>query len=227
MSQAPSAIFLPRKPAATSNSGVAMTDASRRYDQPQKQTMILVRHVHSASNAVFHRTGRDPHIVDPELTEVGRCQAEFAAWRLNSLGARRIVTSPYKRALQTAEIIAGRTRAPIFVEPLVGEHVITPSEIGSPLKQLKRLFPGVMLDRLLEIWWPQPRERESQLSVHCSKFVGKLLEVEWLQETAIVTYWGFIRASTGAEVPNCTILNSTRVLIQGRGAQGESSEARS
>ena len=168
--------------------------------------MIFVRHGQSTSNAVFYRTGRDPGIVDPELTEVGRHQAEFAAWRLSRLGVRRIITSPYKRALQTAEIIAARTGALVIVDPLVGERAIMPWEIGSPRAEIERRFPGVVLDHLPEFWWPQPEESESKLYKRCVEFCKKAAKMEGLQKTVIVTHWGFIRALTGAEVPNCTIV---------------------
>ena len=132
--------------------------------------MIFVRHGQSTSNAVFYRTGRDLGIVDPDLTEVGRHQAEFAAWRLNRLGVRRIITSPYKRALQTAEIIAARTGALVIVDP-AGRRRQYNHALGDRLAPCCRgssgAFPRVILDHLPEFWWPQPEESEMQLPRRC------------------------------------------------------------
>ena len=69
--------------------------------------MILVRHGQSEFNVVFNRTGRDPGIPDPSLTAKGKEQAAIAAKALSGRGFRRIVASPYTRALETAAARAG------------------------------------------------------------------------------------------------------------------------
>ena len=173
--------------------------------------MIFVRHGQSTSVPIFIARGGISVSWIRSLRKWGRHQAEFAAWRLSRLGVRRIITSPYKRALQTAEIIAARTGALVIVDPLVGERAIMPWEIGSPRAEIERRFPGVILDHLPEFWWPQPGESENKLYKRCVEFCKKAAKMEGLQETAVVTHWGLIRALTGAEVPNCTILSFNAV----------------
>jgi len=93
--------------------------------------LVLVRHGHSAGNAaddaaresgaeVLDLTDRD---ADVELSDAGREQAEgLAAW-LSGLGddARpsRVVSSPYRRAAETAAIALG----PLGLEPDVDERL--------------------------------------------------------------------------------------------------------
>ena len=64
--------------------------------------MILLRHGQSWFNHHFTLTRRDPGIEDPALTPLGEQQAEEAADALADAGIRRILASPYTRALQTA-----------------------------------------------------------------------------------------------------------------------------
>ena len=73
--------------------------------------MILLRHAESEFNVHYSRTRVDPGIRDPELTALGREQAHGAARALDGRAIARLITSPYTRALQTAEIVA-RARPP-------------------------------------------------------------------------------------------------------------------
>lgn len=59
----------------------------------------LVRHGQSRS-----QSGEDPDVLNPELSELGREQAQRLARRLNSLRFDTIWVSPLKRAWQTYEL---------------------------------------------------------------------------------------------------------------------------
>ena len=83
-------------------------------------TVILLRHgetVHTADKK-FSGSGGD----DPILSLVGREQAEAAAtWLLSHGGADAIVTSPLKRATETAAAVAKRLELPVTVEKGLAE----------------------------------------------------------------------------------------------------------
>ena len=68
--------------------------------------MILLRHGQTVFNLHFGRDRIDPGVPDPTLTEVGRAQAEAAAEALADMALRRVVASPYRRAVETALIVA-------------------------------------------------------------------------------------------------------------------------
>jgi probable phosphoglycerate mutase len=75
--------------------------------------LILVRHAESEGNRaqVFTPTPTVP------LTDVGRTQAQStAAWIGARHAPRRIVSSPFTRARQTADLMAGVLRVPVVVE---------------------------------------------------------------------------------------------------------------
>lgn len=169
--------------------------------------MILIRHGQTEFNRVFSVTRQDPGIRDPVLTEAGRRQAAAAARALARLPQppQRLIASPYRRALETAEIIAAPRRLGIAVEALVAERCVFACDIGSPRAELAERWPALALDHLPDPWWPQEEESEAALARRAVQFREKLAGEPW-REVAVVTHWGFIRALTGLKVANGTIL---------------------
>src|SRR5438045_1546631 len=125
--------------------------------------MILIRHGRTEFNRIFSLTRRDPGIRDPQLTETGRRQAVAVAAALQALKLRRLISSPYARALETAEIIAGLLKLPITVEALVAERCVFACDVGSELATLRGRWPDITFDHLSDPWWPQHEEAEEVL----------------------------------------------------------------
>src|SRR5262245_59055898 len=76
--------------------------------------LILIRHGESEGNRerVFTRTPEVP------LTDVGREQVRASAeWIAARYAPRRIVSSPFTRAVQSADILATVFQVPVVVEP--------------------------------------------------------------------------------------------------------------
>jgi probable phosphoglycerate mutase len=69
---------------------------------PIPTRVILVRHGRTALNAAGQLRG----LADPELDEVGVTQAAATAAALSTLGIARVLSSPLKRAVHTAAVIA-------------------------------------------------------------------------------------------------------------------------
>jgi broad specificity phosphatase PhoE len=168
--------------------------------------MLLIRHGQSEFNVVYSVTRQDPGIRDPKLTAEGRAQARAAADALAEHRLARLVTSPYTRALETAEIIAQILDLPISVDPRVGERAAFACDVGSPVPVLRQRWPHLTLEHLDEVWWPDLEESEIALDRRCETFRCAMAEaVDW-ETTAVVTHWGFIRSLTGLTVPNCAVL---------------------
>jgi broad specificity phosphatase PhoE len=176
--------------------------------------MLLIRHGQTVFNRVFSTTRVDPGVRDPCLTETGRAQAADVAPMLRRFAIRRLITSPYIRALETAEIIANELGLPIAVEPLVAERCAYACDIGSPLADLRARWPELTFGHLLDPWWPQQEESETTLQWRAELFRAQIANEPW-SEVAIVTHWGFIRALTGVRAPNGAILrvDPTQLLI--------------
>jgi broad specificity phosphatase PhoE len=167
--------------------------------------MFLIRHGQTEFNRIFSATRRDPGIRDPELTETGRFQAAAVAVVLQAVNPRLLISSPYARALETAEIIASHLELPIRVEALVAERCAFICDIGSPLATLRGRWPNIAFDHLCDPWWPSQEESEDVLYERSEAFRRRMAEDLW-SRVAVVTHWGFIRAVTGLKVPNGSVL---------------------
>jgi broad specificity phosphatase PhoE len=167
--------------------------------------VILIRHGQTEFNRVFSMTRRDPGIRDPHLTEDGRRQAAAAACALSGHPLRRLIASPYRRSLETAAIIAARFGLPVSVDAAVAERCVYACDIGSPLSELRALWPDLVFDHLSDPWWPQQEESEAAMAERCDLFRSRLMAGSW-HEVAVVTHWGFIRGLTGLAVPNGAVL---------------------
>jgi len=181
--------------------------------------MIFVRHGQSAWNVVYARTRiDDPNFPDAKLTDEGRRQAAEAAGHLQGRGLRRLLASPYSRALETAHIIADRLGGlPIGVEPLVREHGRFQCDVGSRRTLLSERWPALDFAHLEEEWWPAGLdESDANLADRSRSFRARMAaEPDW-SEVAVVSHWGFIRHLTGFELRNCGLVTYDPVRGHGK-----------
>lgn len=172
--------------------------------------MILMRHGQSEFNVIYGRTRVDPGLRDPGLTDLGREQVAASARALaeNRVGrtVRRILASPYRRALQTAGIVAETLGLPVEIDPTVGERAAFTCDIGTPRSELCRHWPDIRFDHVAEEWWPTPVESVAALELRGLRFRGGAgRRADWT-ETLVVSHWGFIRALTGHPLPNAAMV---------------------
>ena len=169
--------------------------------------MILIRHGQSEFNVVFERTRKDPGIPDPKLTALGKEQVRRAAAQIRREGhpIKRLITSPYTRALETAAILAEELQLPVEVEPIVHEHACWTCDIGTPISTLAERWPALDFSHMEEIWWPEGEEQES---VHrrCAAFRVKAAQLNDWRQVGVVSHWGFIRTLTGLDVKNAAVV---------------------
>ena len=163
--------------------------------------MILLRHGQTIFNAVFAVTRIDPGVVDPPLTPEGRRQIAAAAQALANEPIRRVVASPYTRALETASILLSRLQVPVAIEPLVGERGHFACDVGTCRSALAERWPGHDFAHLPEEWWAT-QESEELFAQRCSRFRQAVARLEDWPEVLVVTHWGVIRALTGRSVGN-------------------------
>jgi broad specificity phosphatase PhoE len=164
--------------------------------------MILVRHAESEWNLHYGRTRIDPGIPDPTLTRAGRAQAERLIDLLAAEGVSRLISSPYRRALETASIIAQSLDLPISVEPLVRERYAFSCDVGTPSSLLCGHWPGLDFAHLEEQWWGHAEESVASVAQRCAMFRAKTADLPESAQIAVITHWGFIRALTGHELSN-------------------------
>jgi 2,3-bisphosphoglycerate-dependent phosphoglycerate mutase len=101
-------------------------------------TLYLVRHCRAAGQAP-----------DAPLTEEGLAQAERLADFLVPLGPDRIVSSPFRRAVQSVEPLAAHLGRPIELDDRLRERELTSAPLaGDWLEPFRRSFAE--LDAVLE-----------------------------------------------------------------------------
>ena len=166
--------------------------------------MILIRHDQSEFNVHFSRTGIDPGIVDPHLTAAGREQVRATAEAIQRTGRpiARVLTSPYTRALQTAEIVAGVLKVPVDVDPLVREHAKFQCDGGTVRSALSQNWPALKFDHLEETWWPALDETEADVHRRAQAFRQNAAAWTDWREIAVVSHWGFLLRLTGRSFAN-------------------------
>jgi broad specificity phosphatase PhoE len=168
--------------------------------------MILLRHGQSEFNLHFTRTRRDPGIIDPALTELGHQQAAAAAEALGSERIKRIICSPYTRALQTAEPVSRRLGVPVFVNPIVRERYAFSCDVGRPITELTMSWPERDFTGIDEVWWPAVEENAASVIARAALFRAEIAALPDWSDTLVVSHWGFILCMTGTSVMNGTCL---------------------
>ena len=168
--------------------------------------MIFIRHAQSEWNRHFAETRIDPGIPDPMLTDLGRQQADTLVEQLRGYALSALVASPYKRTLETAEILASALDLPITINALVRERCVFSCDIGSNPDVLRDYCPDIDFGSLEEGWWGDPPESEASIVERCRQFRIEHADLLARDDIAVISHWGFIRAFTGEEVANATIV---------------------
>lgn len=164
--------------------------------------MILLRHGQSEFNLHFTATRRDPGINDPKLTELGHRQAEAAAAALAREPIRRILCSPYTRALQTVAPVAKRLGLPVTITTSVRERYAFACDVGSAVADLRIAWPDHDFSAIEDIWWPGEEEPDHGIEARAAAFRAEMADLPDWREALVVSHWGFILAMTGERVDN-------------------------
>jgi broad specificity phosphatase PhoE len=164
--------------------------------------MILLRHGQTTFNLHFNATRTDPGIADPRLTPLGHAQAGQALAALAGERIRRIIVSPYTRALQTAAPLAAALGVPMVVNPLVRERCAFTCDVGTPRSGLERTWPLLDFSAVDEVWWPSAEEPFQSLLERAARFRADMAALPDWPDTLVVSHWGFILALTGERLGN-------------------------
>ena len=106
------------------------------------QTVILIRHGYPTSWDEKKSRSTPPHQrLDPGLAEIGRTQAQLSAAHITAAGgAAVVITSPFRRCLETADVIAAACKAEVAPDWRVAE-VLLSQVLGSPFSLLSSMDP--------------------------------------------------------------------------------------
>ena len=168
--------------------------------------MYLARHGQTMFNVVFGEIKQDPGIEDPPLTDEGCAQADDLAERFAELHIKRIVSSPYTRALQTARSVANRLDVPVAVDADVRERTAYVCDVGTATGKLAADWPHLDMDHLDDIWWNIEEEPIPDFHDRCARFRRQMAAAADWDRVAVITHWGVIRSLTGVRVGNAELI---------------------
>lgn len=149
----------------------------------------LVRHGETLLNAKHIRQGEEG-----ALSEAGRRQAEAVGQYLARFPIRRVITSTYPRARETAAIISAHLRAQIVASPLFAERR-NPSEIiGKSTRdpEVVRIVDQMDLAYHDDGYRFSDEENFTDLKKRARKCL-RLLALQGARETAVVTHHVFLK----------------------------------
>lgn len=147
-------------------------------------TIYMIRHGHAAASFTDD--------LDPGLSELGRSQAVDSAKILHGLGPVKILSSPLKRAQETAIPFAKHSGISIEIENRV-------AEVPSP--GLSLADRGPWLAQVMQGNW---QDQSSALQQWQQDMVDCLLEIN--KDTAIFTHFVAINAMVSAAEEAATVL---------------------
>ena len=175
-------------------------------------SIYLIRHAQSEFNAQYAELKRDPMIFDTPLSELGKSQAIAARDEVADLDIARIIVSPLRRTLETADLIFQRS-LPIEINADVREQTSHSGDIGSHPDQLTKDWPHLDFSHLEPHWWHKGEKDHLGIPIEPLEAVEKRAAgfVEFakqsnLTSTAIVSHGNFIRVLTGIQPENCQVV---------------------
>lgn len=173
--------------------------------------LYFIRHGQSANNALWDATGASVgRSEDPELTTVGRQQAQLLAGYLanggNRFGITHLYTSLMIRSIETALAVGDALGLPvkswedlhetggIFLEDEDGEPIGQP---GKSRVHFEAAYPALVLPESLNAhgWWSRPFEDRDQHPVRAQRVLAELLEKHGGGDdvVAVVSHGNFYR----------------------------------
>jgi len=127
----------------------------------------ITRHAQPSQRQAAPNDDHEHPRADPGLSALGTKQARFLGNKLKQLGFCGIImSSPYRRTLGTASVVAEITSTPIIPEPMMQEYVPQPGRPafdGLTLEKIKTLYPRISRNADLAYPWfaEGPEDRET------------------------------------------------------------------
>jgi broad specificity phosphatase PhoE len=143
--------------------------------------IYVTRHGQPDLEQVSWEANPDVPLCDPLLTEKGRIQAKYLGKFLKQKNFKGIIiSSPYRRTLETAQIVAEQTNSVITIEAAMQEVVTKdgfPEFEGLNSEEIKQYYNNV--SRACEMpypWFSQGPETLEEVKKRVAPFIARLLE---------------------------------------------------
>jgi broad specificity phosphatase PhoE len=180
--------------------------------------LYLIRHGQSLFNAGI-ADGFDVPLSPHGRIQAGRC-GEFMAGHLGSRPTpARLLSSPFLRAVQTADLVAARCELRIHLEPALHELFLegwfTPGNTPLlPMPALTAAFPRIAGTYPDGAWWPETPETKDDVARRAACLRNRLLGREFPEEIVVcVSHYGFIPALSEALCPGIALADVANASV--------------
>jgi broad specificity phosphatase PhoE len=173
------------------------------------QTIILVRHGYPiAWDQRLKVRGTEPHLrLDSALAAIGQAQAKRSADHVAALGAvSAVLSSPFRRCLETADAIAAATNSTVTSDWRLGEVLIS-DVLGSPFSPTAGMDPD-WAERRAGAGKPSHPESDKTVAERVAKVVADLkARKPFAQRVAIVSHEIILKAI-------CTAMTGRAAIVE-------------
>jgi len=188
--------------------------------------LFLIRHAQSTNNA----NPVELRVEDPPLTDLGCAQSELLAQHVAALGLTHLITSPFRRALQTAEHVRRATglvpdvRVDLHEKGGCVRGIDPPSMVGCPglsRREILAEFPGYAVEARIDGdgWWKsQPYERDAEARARAARLLAQT-RAEFATSDHRVAYvmhgdFGLLLLRCLVELPLVLMFNASVTALQ-------------
>ncbi len=143
--------------------------------------IYVTRHGQPDLDQISWEANPDIPLCDPVLTKKGRIQAKHLGKFLKQKNFKGIIiSSPYRRTLETAQIVAEQTNSVITIEPAIQEVVTKngfPEFEGLNIKQIQQKYNNVSRDCDMNYpWFSQGPETLEEVKNRVAPLIARLLK---------------------------------------------------
>jgi phosphoserine phosphatase len=152
--------------------------------------IYLIRHGQSEARVIQKRQGPDT-----PLSKEGRSQAVKIAKRVKGIEVSEILSSPWERALETAQIIARKTKLPLSIVDYIHEKTMHPDLYYVDVESdINKLYTKRLYENYEDFNWRFKGKGESISQVHkrAIKFKKQLLSSYKNKNIVVVTHGVFL-----------------------------------
>jgi broad specificity phosphatase PhoE len=184
------------------------------------KVFYLVRHGESLGNIGMSGSANSP------LSPKGRLQASYCAKYLfeNNKEKTLIISSPFLRCCQTAQIISEKTQSNIMLEPLLHEIFVEnffPNKIKFPsLREIASSIPNAIGTYGNERWMPDKYETADDLLMRAGILRNRLLGGEFKDWNIIcVGHWAslaaLLKSMCDVEITSVSNCSVSKIVFNG------------
>ncbi len=162
-----------------------------------KKKIYFTRHGETEDNVAMRLSTYPP---GPNLTVLGRNQAEILIPKINKLKISKIYTSPLKRAVETAEIINRNLNVEIVKDNRISELLVGDKEgrtDSNVFEEMNEIWQEWSLKNNISLFAGSNGESAEQVLARSKSFINSLSEKTNIDNILVIAHSGILQLLLG------------------------------